>query len=62
MTFVADAEGAFSPSMLQRLDLDAIYGKALRQARSRQDATGTARPLPDTCPFSLDDLLTPEPD
>jgi hypothetical protein len=51
---LADAERALSPSMRQRIDLAEIYQRAHRQAR---DDPGEANALPDTCPFTLDELL-----
>jgi hypothetical protein len=55
--FLDDAERRFTPSMRQRIDLDALYAKALRRARTSADDSGTATPLPDECPFDLDALL-----
>lgn len=55
--FLADAEDCFAPSMRQRVELDALYAKALGLAREATDATGGPRPLPDGCPFTLDELL-----
>ena len=57
--FLADAEHCFAPSMRQRIELDELYRKALRQLRAAADDTGEPRPLPQTCPFVLDDLLDP---
>ena len=55
--FLADAEDCFTPSMRQRIELDALYAKALGLAREATDATGEPRPLPEACPFTLDELL-----
>jgi len=55
--FLDDAEGAFTPSMRQRIALDELYAKALRRVRSLQDVVGPPRPLPVACPFALDALL-----
>jgi hypothetical protein len=55
--FLDDAERRFTPSMRQRIDLAALYAKALRRARTAVDDSGVARPLPDDCPFELDALL-----
>jgi hypothetical protein len=52
--FLADAEQRFSPSMRQRIDLEAIYTKA--RIRSLRLSGGQA--LPQTCPWTLDDLLS----
>jgi hypothetical protein len=55
--FLDDAERRFTPSMRQRIDLTALYGKALRRARTSTDDSATAKPLPDHRPFDLDALL-----
>jgi hypothetical protein len=54
---LADAAQAFSPSMRQRIDLAEIYQRALQQVRTDFDDAGAALPLPDACPFGLDELL-----
>lgn len=59
-TFLDDATLYFSPSMRQRINLEALYGKALRRAASATDDSGPARRLPDACPFTLDALLSGE--
>ncbi len=55
--FLDDAAQRFTPSMRQRVELDGLYAKALRRAREATDDTGAPRPLPDACPFGLDELL-----
>ncbi len=55
--FLDDAEQRFTPSMRQRIGLERLYAKALRRARSTTDAAGDPVPLPDACPFVLDELL-----
>jgi hypothetical protein len=60
--FLADAEDRFTPSMRQRIGLDEIYAKALHLARTTTDDTGEPRPLPEVCPFTLDELLAARPD
>ena len=55
--FLDDAEQRFTPSMRQRIELDRLYAKALRRAREGADDAGAPRPLPDACPFGLDELL-----
>jgi len=55
--FLDDAANRFTPSMRQRIDLDDLYAKAWRRAKTFQDTTGAPRPLPETCPFTLDELL-----
>ena len=61
-TFLADAEDRFAPSMRQRIGLEELYAKALHLAQRATDAGGETRPLPETCPFALDDLLAVRPD
>ncbi len=51
--FLADAQQRFSASMRQRIDLDVLYRRALRQLR----VDGQALVAPDACPFTIDDLL-----
>ena len=55
--FLDDAAQRFTPSMRQRIGLDELYAKALRRARETTDVAGPPRPLPDACPFALDELL-----
>jgi hypothetical protein len=52
-TFLDDAADRFSPSMRQRIDLDAIYARA--RARVLNRAPG--RTVPAACPWTLDELL-----
>lgn len=44
--------------MRQRLDLADIHADALRLARRRRIEGAAPAPLPDTCPLTLDDLLS----
>jgi hypothetical protein len=61
VTFQADAEQRFAPSMRQRIDPADLYERARKVVgRTRQDGT-PPRPGPDSCPFSLDDLLHGDP-
>ena len=60
--FLVDAADRFTPSMRQRIDLDELHAKALYLMRQGIDAGGEARPLPEACPFTLDDLLDARPD
>jgi len=60
--FLAGARRSFSPSMRQRLDLADLYADALYEAMAKSDDTGAPRPLPDACPFTLDDLLAGRPE
>lgn len=55
--FLADAEDCFTPSMHQRIELDALYAKALSLVEEMADTNDGPRPLPDACPFTLEDLL-----
>ena len=59
--FRADAARAFSPSMRQRLDLDRLYAEALDRLPDTIDGQ-PPRPLPQTCPVTLDQLLSRERD
>jgi Domain of unknown function DUF29 len=59
--FLADAEARFTPSMRQRINLDALYRKALNQIRA-SEGDAASRTLPQTCPFALEDLLADEVD
>ncbi|MBV9769107.1 MAG: DUF29 domain-containing protein [Bryobacterales bacterium] len=60
--FLTDAEDRFTPSMRQRIGLDELYAKALHLARGATDDAGEPRPLPEACPFTLDELLAARPD
>ena len=56
--FLHDVQRRFTPSMRQRIGLDDLYGKAAGRARAAAEDIGvTPRPLPDVCPFTLDELL-----
>ena len=57
--FLDDAGRRFSPSMLQRIDLDKLYATARKRALAAGDLDGTAA-LPASCPFALDGLLAGE--
>ena len=58
--FLADARRSFTPSMRQRIDLPDLYADALYRVQAAN--TGDARPLPETCPFALEELLDKRPD
>ena len=60
--FLIDARDCFTPSMRQRIDPSDIYGTALVQVRSGASDTAPPRPLAETCPFALDELLAKPPD
>ncbi len=55
--FLAQGRRYFSPSMRQRIDLAGIYRHALAQVRDTLGDASEPLPLPDACPFALDDLL-----
>jgi hypothetical protein len=58
--FLGDARDRFAPSMRHRIEIDAIYRLARRQA---EVALGhRADGLPPESPWSLDELLAPEAD
>jgi hypothetical protein len=56
--FLDDAAERFSPSMRQRIDLDAIFARARQRVLRR--APGSAPPM--TCPWTLDELLAGDAD
>lgn len=60
--FIIDARDRFTPSMQQRIILTEVYRTALVQVRTEADDVGELRPLPEACPFVLDDLLDPNAD
>jgi hypothetical protein len=56
ITFRADAADRFVPSMRQRIDLARIYRQAVRALPDMMDYQ-RPRPVPETCPVTLDELL-----
>jgi hypothetical protein len=54
----SDFLSAFSPSTEQRIDMDALWRRALRQAKAALEAHGRtlAAVPPATCPVTLDEL------
>jgi hypothetical protein len=56
--FLDDAQDRFTPSTRQRIALDILYARALRRVRDASDDSGPPSIIPDTCPFTLDDLLS----
>jgi hypothetical protein len=60
LQFRQDAFDRYTPAMRQRLDLARIYRRALQRVPKQIDGL-TPRPLPDVCPWKLDDLLSDEP-
>jgi hypothetical protein len=51
-----DARSAFTPSMAQRIDVSALYRRALRRMPETIDEQRPL-PVPETCPVTLDELL-----
>ncbi len=61
-TFLAGARRNFTPSMRQRLDLEELYADARYGLKAGEENTDTTPPLPEACPFTLDELLSGRPD
>ncbi len=61
-TFLLDAQTRFAPSMGQRVDLPRVYAKALREVRGMRIDGAPPGPLPEHCPFTLEDLLAEDVD
>ncbi len=56
--FLHDLQRRFTPSMRQRIGLDDLYDKAAGRVRAAMEDDDIAPgPLPEACPFALDDLL-----
>jgi hypothetical protein len=55
-----DARSAFTPSMAQRIDVSALYRRALRRMPETIDGQGPLR-VPETCTVTLDELLAEAP-
>ena len=55
--FQRGANRRFTPSMRQRIDLQALHADALYQLRAGDRRNKVPRPWPDANPFSLDQLL-----
>jgi hypothetical protein len=51
-----DARSAFTPSMAQRIDVSALYRRALRRMPETIDGQSPL-PVPETCTVTLDELL-----
>ncbi len=60
--FIADADDCFAPSMRQHINLNELYGRSLKHLRNLSDNAGEPRLLPDTCPFTIGELLDPDAD
>jgi len=54
--FRADAAEMFTPSMRQRVDVSQLYRRALDRMPESVDGQPPL-PVPDACPFTLDELL-----
>ena len=54
--FLTEAQTNFTPSMRQRIDLEALYQRARRQVASA-NPDFAAKPVPAECPAGLDLLL-----
>jgi hypothetical protein len=62
VAFQNNARRRFTPSMRQRIDLDALYADAVKQLRAGDRRNNVPRPWPDANPFTLDPLLSEAPD
>ena len=61
--FRHDVQRRFTPSMRQRVGLDDLYDKAAGRAQAAIEDNGVPlQPLPEACPFTLDDFLAGGPD
>jgi hypothetical protein len=56
-TFLDDAAYHWAPSMAARIDLPAIYRKAMQRTLELDYEEGPPAPLPATCPFTLAELI-----
>ena len=63
ITALAGAARRYSPSMGQRIDLGEIWAVAVIVVRNKLAADGgPARPLPEDCPFAVEDLVKRPPE
>jgi hypothetical protein len=60
LRFRQDAVDRYTPAMRQRIDLARIYRRALQRLPKQVDDLAT-QPVPDICPWTLDELLSDEP-
>jgi hypothetical protein len=60
--FLAAARRSVTPSMRQRIDLDGLWGDARYEIGAMTEDRRALPPLPETCPFVLDDLIAERPD
>ena len=58
VSFQADAAQRFAPSMCQKIDLQRLYRIAREQVAAATYDGRDPLPSPETCPFTLDQLLT----
>jgi hypothetical protein len=58
VAFQTDAQRRFTPSMRQRIDLETIYARAVLQIEPLRYGGAAGVVPPESCPFSLDELLT----
>jgi Domain of unknown function DUF29 len=58
--FRQDAFDRYTPAMRQRIDLARIYRRALQRVPKQIDGL-PPEPLPDACPWPLDELLSDAP-
>lgn len=61
LRFRQDAMDRYTPAMRQRIDLARIYSRALQRRLPRQIDGLAPQPVPSTCPWTLDELLSDEP-
>ena len=57
--FLSDASDGWTPSMRQRIDIEEVYRKAGRQVARVTFNGRPPGPLPERCPFTIDDLVIP---
>lgn len=57
--FRADAADAYTPSMREKVNMAAIYRRALRQMPESIDGQPPL-PVPEVCPVTLDELISAE--
>jgi hypothetical protein len=62
VAFQTNARRRFTPSMRQRINLDALYADAVKQMRAGDRRNTVPRPWPDANSFALDQLLTADSD
>jgi hypothetical protein len=62
VAFQTNAQRRFTPSMRQRIDLGALHADAINQLRAGDRRNSVVRQWPDANPFTLDQLLSGDPD